>query len=219
MAVADSPEARIRLLGQTAQAQSADPRERVLAEAFVLFYARGIRAVGVDLIISRAGVAKATFYRHFPSKLALVTAYVDRRQEAWLAWLRESVTSRAAQGTRGLLAIFDVLAELFADPAYRGCATCNAVAEVGHEAPEVLERARLHKADLQAYVADLAGDAGLAKAVRVAEQWVLLIDGAMVSAQRNGDAASARTAQRAAAVIISANGSRRVAKESNRPGR
>src|SRR5438270_362904 len=68
MGVATGPEARIRALGHSHGEPVRGPRERVLAEAFVLFYANGIRAVGVDLLVARSGVAKASFYRHFPSE-------------------------------------------------------------------------------------------------------------------------------------------------------
>ena len=63
-------------------------RSRILDTAFRLFYARGIRAVGVDLIIAESGVAKATFYRHFPSKDELVLAYLDKVDGVWTGQLR-----------------------------------------------------------------------------------------------------------------------------------
>jgi AcrR family transcriptional regulator len=194
-------------LGQSHGAVVTAARERVLSEAFLLFYSTGIRAVGIDLVIARAGVAKATFYRHFPSKAELVAAYVQRRHDAWLAWLREDVDDRGGNGTAPLLAIFDALAEWFADPAYRGCAVINAVAEVGESAPEVLVQARRHKAELRDYVAGLAGDASLPAPDQVAAQVVVLIDGAIVAAQRERNADASRVAQRTCELIVSTNGS------------
>jgi AcrR family transcriptional regulator len=193
MSTSEGPEATLRALGQS-QAPSA--RERIVAEAFVLFYTDGIRAVGVDLLIARSGVAKATFYRHFASKSDLVVAYLDRRRQALLTWLAADV---AARPEPSLLAVFDALGELFSDPAFRGCAVHNAVVEAGPESPVVLERAAAHAAELTAYVAGLAVSAGLtAQADELAAQWVLLIDGAFVGAQRGEGRAAAVRARRTA---------------------
>jgi AcrR family transcriptional regulator len=194
-------------LGQSHGAVVTAARERLLSEAFLLFYSTGIRAVGIDLVIARAGVAKATFYRHFPSKAELVAAYVQRRHDAWLAWLREDVGDRGGNGTAPLLAIFDALAEWFADPAYRGCAVINAVAEVGESAPGMLVQARRHKAELRDYVAGLAGDASLPAPDEVAAQVVVLIDGAIVAAQRERNADASRVARGTCELIVSTNGS------------
>jgi AcrR family transcriptional regulator len=200
MAVAGSPEARIRLLGRGDDG-SAGPRERILAEAFVLFYTRGIRAVGVDLLVARAGVAKASFYRHFPSKHELVVAYLERRQDAWRAWLRDEVDGRA-DGRGGLLTIFDGLADLFVDPDYRGDALVNAVAELGVDAPGVADVAAHHRHMLLDFIASLARAARLDRAAHLAEQWAHLIAGAMVAAQQSRDARPAQTARTIATALL-----------------
>lgn len=201
MSTADSPEATIRALGVRGEG-AATPRERLLGQAFVLFYAEGIRAVGIDLIIARADVAKATFYRHFPSKLLLVVAYLDRRQDAWMTWLQGAVAARAQAPAEQLLAIFDALAELFADRAFNGCPLVNAVAELGTVSPEVMDRATFHRAELHRYVAGLARATGVRSPSELAERWVLLIDGAYVGAQRTMDADVAHRARAAAEVLL-----------------
>ena len=71
----------------TTTARPSAARERILETAFALFYARGIRAVGVDLIIAESGVAKATFYKHFPAKDDLVVAYLDKVDGVWTGQL------------------------------------------------------------------------------------------------------------------------------------
>jgi AcrR family transcriptional regulator len=203
-----SPEAVIRDVGCGQGRLGASPRERVLTEAFVLFYAHGIRAVGIDLVISRSGVAKATFYRHFPSKNDLVIAYLDRRQRAWFTWLTDTVAARATAPRDRLLAIFDALGEQFADPDFRGSAVINAVAEVGSESPAVVERARVHDAELRAYIRALAEDAGLPGASDVADHWALLIDGAFAAAQRRSPEDVAASTRRAAEQLLTARGRR-----------
>jgi AcrR family transcriptional regulator len=178
----------------------------MLAEAFVLFYAKGIRAVGIDLLIARADVAKASFYRYFRSKRELILAYVDLREEAWLAWLQEQVEGGASTPATRLLAIFDALGVLFGDPEYRGCAAMNAVAEVGTEFPDVLDRARHHTELLNDYVGVLASQARLPRPADVADQWVALIRGAMAVAQCMRNAAPAWAAREAAEGLLHANG-------------
>jgi AcrR family transcriptional regulator len=209
MAANELPEERIRALGQWQEARVAGARERMLAEAFVLFYAQGIRAVGIDLLIARSGVAKASFYRHFPSKVQLIVTYVDRRHEALLAWLSEAVTERASSPRDQLLAIFDALADLFTDADFHGCCVINAVAEVGADAPTVVAQALLCKAKTREYVASLAAAAGLAAPEAVAVQWELLIDGAFVAAQRTKDPSAAHAARQVAVLLLDATASKR----------
>jgi AcrR family transcriptional regulator len=200
------PEAAIRAIGRSRDERFTDARERMLGEAFVLFYDSGIRAVGIDLVIRRAGVAKATFYRHFPSKSALIVAYVERRHDAFLAWLRQEVGSRAPGGTMRLLAVFDALADLFADPQFRGCAVINAVSEVGHDTPEVLDQAKRCKAAFRGYVGELATAAGVPDPSAVANQLAILVDGAFVTAQRKDAVDPAEQTRQVAATLLAGAG-------------
>jgi AcrR family transcriptional regulator len=204
MSTSEGHEARLRELASSDHASPPSARERILAEAVALFYSDGIRAVGVDLLIARSGVAKATFYRHFPSKNDLVTAYVDRRRRAMLDWLAEEVQGRPGEP---LLAVFDALGDLFADPAFRGCAVHNAVAEAGTDTPGVLERAAAHAADLSQYLGGLAADSGTADD-ELAARWLLLIDGAFAGAQRGEGREAARVARRAAEDLLAGAGIR-----------
>lgn len=202
VAAHEFPELRIRALGQWSEPRAPGARERLLAEAFVLFYSQGIRAVGIDLVISQSGVAKASFYRHFPSKHQLVVAYVKQRNDALLAWLTEDVAVRARSPRQRLLAIFDSLADLFADPDFRGCPVINAVIEVGLDSRDVVEQARVCKEATRQYVLGMATEAGLRKPEQVARQWELLIDGAFVAAQRTQDASPALVARSAAEKLL-----------------
>src|SRR5512145_2095284 len=77
-----------------ATSQSVSPaRERILDTAFRLFYAHGLRAVGVDTIIAGSGVAKATFYKHFPAKDDLIVAYLDKVDEIWTRQLHDAAAN------------------------------------------------------------------------------------------------------------------------------
>jgi AcrR family transcriptional regulator len=192
------PEQQIRRLGR--QHHGRGPRERLLAESFVLFYDRGIRNVGIDLLIARAEVAKASMYHHFPSKSDLIIAYLDERETAWLQWLRTTVDERAGSPEGRLEALFEVLAEQIADPGFRGSAVANALAEVGQEHPEVVARAREHGARLRDYLESVAADAGASDAAEAAATLRVLIEG-VLSAGRL-DPRAAATAGRAAAALI-----------------
>src|SRR5581483_2634289 len=100
-------------------------RRRILDTAHLLFYAEGIHTVGIDRIIAEAGVAKATFYHHFPAKEDLVCAYLG--ETAALA--REAAArlrADAADPREALLSVFEALGELGCGPGYRGCAFINA---------------------------------------------------------------------------------------------
>ena len=104
--------------------------ERILATASTLFYERGIRAVGVDVIALEAGTTKKTLYDRFGSKDALVAAYLVRRADRWRAFLDTALSDSGASGTDRVLAVFDV-AEEWAAANGRGCAFVNAFAEIG----------------------------------------------------------------------------------------
>jgi AcrR family transcriptional regulator len=203
MSTGELPEARMRALGQVSGAAGPSARERILGEAFALFYAEGIRAVGVDLLIARSGVAKATFYRHFASKNDLVVAYLERRRAVLLGWLAEEVAARATRPEDQLLAVFDALGALFADPEFRGCPVHNTVVEAGTGSAAVRESALAHQAALERYVAELAAAAGLPAPADVAARWVLLVDGAFVGAHRNAGPEAAAVARTVAEHFLS----------------
>lgn len=165
-----------------------DARTRVLECAYRLFYRHGLRATGIDRIIAESGVAKASFYRHFPTKQALVEAYLDLRHARWMGWL-ESRLSAAPDARAWLAALPDALDDWFRAPGFRGCAFINGHAEAGTEAPAMTVT---HKRELAARIARACAEAGLAPSDEVAADLLLAIEGAIVRAQMEG-ADAART--------------------------
>ena len=105
----------------SAPPQVLPPRQRILLTAHDLFYRDGVRATGIDRIISESGVAKVTFYRHFPSKNELIEAFLAYRHEQWLSWFSQSLTQYVEQFGDVLPALVPCLEEWFSDPHYRGC--------------------------------------------------------------------------------------------------
>jgi len=171
-------------MNQTSPNNSA--RERILEAARRLFYGQGIRATGVDRIIAESGVAKMSFYRHFPSKKDLVLAFLERRHEFWMGWFTGRVRELSG-GLPGLAVMADALKEWFAEPSFRGCAFINTVAETSDYAAEEARLAQSHKEDLCAFIETLVPQEARGDAARIARLAVLVIDGAIVRAQMTQD--------------------------------
>ncbi|WP_031072881.1 TetR/AcrR family transcriptional regulator [Streptomyces sp. NRRL WC-3742] len=177
---------------------------RLLDAAERLFYERGIQAVGMDELRTAAGVSLKRLYQCFPSKADLVEGYLRRRDERWRADLAGHVARRAAAPEEALLAVFDWLHEWFAAPGFRGCAFINSFGELGATSAPVAAAARDHKHALRTYVATLTGALPVDDPAALADQLLLLIDGAITTAAITGDPAAARTARTAAGALMAA---------------
>jgi AcrR family transcriptional regulator len=185
-----------------ARATPGEARERILQTASDLFYKEGIRAVGIDRIIAKAGVAKMTLYNHFASKDELVVEFLKRRDERWMASFRESVERRTRNPQRRLLAVFDALEEWFQSDDFRGCAFINASAELADRHHPAHNVALEHKARLRAYILDLAKAAKVPSPKKLADRLFLLVEGAIVTALMEGHSGSARQARQAATTLL-----------------
>ena len=180
-------------------------RERILATAGELFYGRGTRNVGIDEIIAQSGVAKASLYKHFDSKDALILEFLRQRHTAWREWFERAVSARAEQPRERLLAVFDVLEEWFQDPEFRGCPFINTTVEVA-DATHPAHRVSVEvKREFRAFLRGLATAAGLRDAEGLAAQLALLVEGAIVTAYMEQSAVPARQARGAAAGLIAAH--------------
>jgi len=178
--------------------------DRILDTASKLFYQKGIRATGVDRIAADSGMTKMTLYACFGSKEELVRAYLARRDQRWREWFKGAVERRPHRDpSRRPLAIFDALAERLADPGFRGCAFINAMAELDDRAHLGYIAATEHKARVQDYVRDLLDESGYRDAASLAKRFMVLIDGAMVTASREHSADAARDAREMAASLLS----------------
>ena len=177
-------------------------RERILDAASAAFYARGIAPVGVDAVVAESGVAKATLYRHFRSKDDLVVAFLRRRDERWRDWLGAAVERLADGPAERPLCVFDALGEWFASEDFRGCAFINAAAEIADPDHPARAAVRDHKRLLGDYLTGLLETAGSAEPADDAGALVLLVEGAIISAVIEGDAAPAGRARLAAARIL-----------------
>jgi AcrR family transcriptional regulator len=152
--------------------------ERLLAAAAELFYRRGIRAVGVDLIAETAGTTKKTLYDCFGSKDALVALYLEHRMARWRAFL-DARMAPVPPGPARIPAVFDVLEEWLAE-ADRGCGFVNAYAEIGGTGHPGEAVVRAEKAAMRRYFVDLAVEAELAEPERLGTELHLIYEGASV---------------------------------------
>lgn len=159
--------------------QAASAREKILLSAHELFYLNGIRATGIDKIIAHASVTKVTFYRHFPSKNALILAYLDYRHVRWIQWFSGQLQRHSANGLPPADALVATLDSWWQSPDFRGCAFLNATAEIGEALPEVERLTREHKAS----VADALIITWQLKDPMLASVLVVALDGAIMHAQ------------------------------------
>ncbi len=161
-------------------------RERILETALRLFYAEGVRATGIDRIIAESGVAKMSFYRHFPSKSDLVCAFLEARHLRWMAWFTARVSALSTGNARSLPVVADALGEWFKQHDFRGCAFINVMVET--VAPDAAERiiAARHKDELLAQLVALAHRDGLCEPQASGRLALLIVEGAIVRAHMTG---------------------------------
>jgi AcrR family transcriptional regulator len=169
-------------------------RGRILEAAYELFSQRGIRAVGIDAIIARSGVARMSPYRHFANKEELVLAFLEQREERWTkGWLQAEVERRATKPADRLLAVFDVFDEWFKRPEFEGCSFINVMLESTDS--DAVHRASVsYLAGIRQFLEDLAREAGITHAGDFARQWHILMKGSIVAAGE-GDINAALRAQ------------------------
>jgi AcrR family transcriptional regulator len=174
--------------------------ERLLAAAAELFYRRGIRAVGVDLIAETAGTTKKTLYDCFGSKDALVALYLEHRMARWQAFLAARMAP-LPPGPERIPAVFDVLGEWLAD-ADRGCGFVNAYAELGGTGHPGEPVVRAEKAAMRGYFVQLATEERLADPERLGAELHLLYEGASVMTTAGGVPDAVEQAREAARRIV-----------------
>jgi AcrR family transcriptional regulator len=136
---------------------SGSPRERILQTASDLFYRNGYRATGINEIIRKSGVAKATFYAHFPSKETLAVAYIQSMSQRDIQSTKEGVQSLKGAEAK-LIAIVANLEGYVEQNHYRGCAYLNMSSEVIDPQHPIRKEGKLHYETEKAIILDLMKD-------------------------------------------------------------
>jgi AcrR family transcriptional regulator len=176
------------------------PRARLLQAASELFYAEGVQSVGIDRVIERAGVAKASLYSTFGSKEGLVCAYLNARHEETLARLRSAVAATEDPIER-LLAVFDAQARLFHTPDFHGCAFTAAATEAP-SGGRIDAAAQSYRHDIHVLFNELAVAAGVPDPELLASQLQLVYDGGGLAANLDKNPEIATAARAAASALI-----------------
>jgi len=158
--------------------------------------------VGIDTLLAKANVAKMTLYNHFSSKDELIVAVIKKRSEKILAELAAAVEAAGKSPKRRLLAVFDWLEVLFGSRDFSGCAFIRAISEYPDTNHPVHRAAWAHKRAVREMLVRLAEEAGAKNPAALADNFRLLIDGALVAAHATGETTPAKTARIAAAELL-----------------
>jgi AcrR family transcriptional regulator len=177
-------------------------RQRILDNAYDLFSRRGIRAVGIEEVISRSAVAKATLYRHFPSKDDLVLAFLQQREQIWTRQIVEAgARERGATAEERLLAIFDVFHDWFQREDYEGCSFVKVLLETADRKNPVGAASVHYLENIRTIVRELAEEAELRDPEAFALSFHILMKGAIVQAAE-GDREAAHRAKAMAQLLL-----------------
>lgn len=199
----DAPTKDAPCAGDCAEKQTA--RGRVLAAANELFYNEGIRAIGIDTVIERAGVAKMSLYRAFPSKDDLIAAFLEMRDSMYWEWWDSVVARHPGESRRQLQALFQAVAKKTSGRHYRGCPFVNTSVEFpdpGHPGRLVIAR---HMEELRRRLSALVAGLGLAETRPLTDQLMLLLEGAYSAGNTMGADGPSASVAAAAEIIIQAH--------------
>jgi AcrR family transcriptional regulator len=177
-------------------------RQRILDAARTLFYRDGIRAIGVDTIVEQSGVGKATLYRHFPTKDDLIVSYLEEEDRQHWHWFDEIIAEHEGSPKAQLLAWFEACTRRLTEPGFRGCAFLNALAEFSDADHPVHRCALEHEHALRLRLARLSQQANARDPEQLADQLLLVSNGALTSSPIFGTASPARQLKTIAAHLI-----------------
>ena len=187
---------------RTKSATRSSARERIVETAERLFYAEGIRSVGIDRIIAESEVAKMTLYNHFASKDELILAVLKYREEKFGAMFERWMQRHIDKGADRIEAFFDALKDWFKSSGFRGCAFINASVELANAKHEASQFSAKHKERFYAMLGEIIADTAGSQAATVAPAVALLVEGAIVSAVMEQSPEPADTAKEAALALI-----------------
>lgn len=177
------------------------PKDKVFQTAARMFYKHGYRAIGVDTLAAESGIGKMTLYRHYPTKDDLIVAYLQDSNE--LFWSNfEEITKDASTARGKILAFFEALQEYVQSPSCYGCPFLNVATEYPETDYPGHQVAIDHKQSVRARLRQLAKQAGAKKPAVLADQLVLLMDGAYMASRTFGAKNPAAHVAQAAQVLI-----------------
>jgi len=186
----------------TPRTHKSDARQRIVETAERLFYAEGIRAVGIDRVIAEAKVAKMTLYNHFASKDELILHVLRYREEKFDGMFSRWLEGHAQTGMNRLEAFFAALKDWFESPGFRGCAFINATVELANATHPASRFSTEHKRRFHGMLTDIVTEFGGRQAANLAPAIALLVEGAITTAVMGQTSTPAETARDAALALL-----------------
>jgi AcrR family transcriptional regulator len=201
---------------KTKAARPSPKREHLLAVAEALFDRDGFHATGVDRLVAESGIARMTFYKHFPTKNALVMAVLERREGRWIDALNQGAASREEAGEHPILAVFSALGDWLERDGSHGCLILRGLGEFSGHDVAVAGDAVFRKRKIGAWMAERLARCHIGNSEARAWDLVLLLEGASALAPVVGGRDAAGQAAHAAAALLRCwQGDDAVAAESN----
>jgi AcrR family transcriptional regulator len=179
-----------------------DARDRILRAASELFYRDGISASGVDTLIERANVAKATFYRHFPSKDDLVLAWLRGADARWIDWVVPELERRTEPPLQRLVEFWNVLGDWLEQHEFVGCPFLNALVEIKDPDASARREIESYVKEVEDYFRRTAAAAGLADPVELARRMRCITMGLFMATRLERSRAPIETARASAIAIL-----------------
>jgi AcrR family transcriptional regulator len=179
--------------------------DRILTTASELFYREGARAVGVDEIVARAGATKPSLYRAFPSKDALIAAYLQGQSAYAWSYFEAAAEAHPDDPKAQILFYIDALADRALKPGYRGCGLSNAAVEYPEPKHPGRKVAVQHKDAVRERLREMTKAMGARKPKKLADSLLLLIEGVFLTSQLFGSEGPAGAAKGAAEALIEAH--------------
>lgn len=180
-------------------------REKILATATNLFESRGIQASGVDTIIAEAGIAKATLYKHYPSKNLLVTAYLRDKSDRFYEWLNSRLISKKANSLEILIALCELVEQWIMTPEFHGLPFHIASVEFPDPDHPINQYSAVLAVELQGYLSKIAATAGAKDPEALGQQLTILFEGAALVERLSPGVGAAKRAKNAALTLIRAS--------------
>ncbi len=198
----EAHQAAVPAVEREPQTRGTAVREKILATACELFYREGARAIGVDTVVARSGVAKTSLYRWFPAKDDLIAAFLERRDtQFWAQWSRVA-DQHIGQPREELEEQIAWIGRYVVSKGYRGCPFINVASDFPDAEHPGRKLCASNKRKLKKRLLDLSTRIGAANPGLLADQLALLIDGAYANAQIMGKAGSARGLSPAAKALV-----------------
>lgn len=178
-----------------------DTREHILTTASELFRTRGINATGVDTIVTEAGIAKMTLYKHFHSKEDLILEVLTSRSREFYEWLTARLNKASPNPTQKLDSLFDCIEEWLENPECKGLPFLKASAEFPQHDSAINQLSASLAKEFRAYLTTLAHEAGAKHPESLGQQLSILIEGAILSEQLNRNPVTFGYAREAAILL------------------